>query len=40
MLVYLSPQGKQLNQDKVKELSSLKSLTLICGRYEGLIKDL
>ena len=28
--------SKQLNQDKVKELSSLKSLTLICGRYEGI----
>ena len=35
-VIYLSPQGKQLNQDKVKELSSLKSLTLICGRYEGI----
>ena len=35
-VIYLSPQGKKLNQDKVIELSSMKSLTLICGRYEGI----
>lgn len=33
--VLLSPQGQSLNQDKVKELSSYKNLTLICGHYEG-----
>ncbi len=35
-VLYLSPQGKKLNQDKVIELSTMKSLTLICGRYEGI----
>ena len=35
-VIYLTPQGKKLNQDKVVELSSMKSLTLICGRYEGI----
>ena len=35
-VIYLSPQGKKLNQDKVIELSTMKSLTLICGRYEGI----
>ncbi len=34
-IVYLSPQGKQLNQDKVIELSLMKNITLVCGRYEG-----
>ncbi|HKL74899.1 MAG TPA: tRNA (guanosine(37)-N1)-methyltransferase TrmD [Halanaerobiales bacterium] len=33
--VLLSPQGKTLNQEKVKELSSYNNLTLICGHYEG-----
>ncbi|MGM0436686.1 MAG: tRNA (guanosine(37)-N1)-methyltransferase TrmD [Bacillota bacterium] len=33
--ILLSPQGKTLNQDKVKELSSYNNLTLICGHYEG-----
>mgnify|MGYP005696964537 FL=1 len=35
-VIYLTPQGKRLNQDKFVELSSMKSLTLICGRYEGI----
>ena len=35
-LVYLSPQGKKLNQKKVKELSSKKNLVLLCGKYEGI----
>ena len=34
-VVYLSPQGKKLNQNKVIELSSNGNLTVICGRYEG-----
>ncbi|PLX29531.1 MAG: tRNA (guanosine(37)-N1)-methyltransferase TrmD [Alphaproteobacteria bacterium] len=34
-LIYLSPRGKRLTQDKVKSLSKLNSLTLLCGRYEG-----
>ena len=33
--IYLSPRGKTLNQQLVKELSQEDSLTLLCGRYEG-----
>ncbi len=33
--IYLSPRGKVLNQNKAKELSQSSSLTLLCGRYEG-----
>lgn len=33
--VYLSPQGRVLNQAKVRELASRPRLILICGRYEG-----
>ena len=35
-LIYLSPRGKCLNQDKVESLIESKSVTLLCGRYEGL----
>lgn len=35
-VVLLSPQGKVLNQGKVKELASKKHLILICGRYKGI----
>ena len=34
--IYLSPQGKVLNQEKVKELSCEKHLILLCGHYEGI----
>lgn len=34
-VIYLSPQGKTLNQKIALELSKLESITLICGRYEG-----
>ena len=34
-IVYLSPQGKPLNHNKVIELSQLDDLVLLCGRYEG-----
>lgn len=34
-LVYLSPQGQTLTQEKVKELSRLPRLVLLCGHYEG-----
>ena len=33
--IYLSPRGKTLTQDMVKEFSQLDALTLLCGRYEG-----
>tara|TARA_B100000035_G_scaffold7069_1_gene6177 strand:+ start:343 stop:1074 length:732 start_codon:yes stop_codon:yes gene_type:complete len=35
-VIYLSPQGKQLDQKKVVSLASRKNVTLICGRYEGI----
>jgi tRNA (guanine37-N1)-methyltransferase len=34
-VIYLSPQGEPLNQNLVEKLSSFESLTLLCGRYEG-----
>lgn len=35
-VIYMSPQGKQLNQEKVKELSKQEHLILLCGHYEGI----
>ncbi|MCI5997767.1 MAG: tRNA (guanosine(37)-N1)-methyltransferase TrmD [Peptoniphilaceae bacterium] len=34
-VIYLSPQGSVLNQDKCKELSKNSHLILLCGHYEG-----
>jgi len=34
-VIYLSPQGQALNQKLVEKLASFGSLTLLCGRYEG-----
>jgi tRNA (guanine37-N1)-methyltransferase len=34
-VVYLSPQGQPLRHKRVMELSKEASLTLLCGRYEG-----
>ena len=34
-VVYLSPQGRRLDQRKVRELAALPRLVLLCGRYEG-----
>lgn len=35
-VIYLTPQGKTLNQKIVKELSTEKHLILLCGHYEGI----
>ena len=35
-VVYLTPSGKTLNQNKVKELAKLDHLILLCGHYEGI----
>ena len=35
-VIYLSPQGKTLNQKMVQELSKEKHLILLCGHYEGI----
>ncbi len=34
-VVYLSPQGQPLRHKRVMELAKETSLTLLCGRYEG-----
>lgn len=35
-VVYLSPQGRRLNQSGVMTLSQNEKLILVCGRYEGI----
>ena len=35
-VINLSPQGTLLSQQKAKELSTLKNITILCGRYEGI----
>ena len=34
-VIYLSPQGRKLDHEKVMELAGRKAVTLLCGRYEG-----
>jgi tRNA (guanine37-N1)-methyltransferase len=34
-VIYLSPQGKPLDQPTVKRLAGASALVLLCGRYEG-----
>ena len=34
-VIYLSPQGQPLTQNRVKELSNNEQLILLAGRYEG-----
>lgn len=35
-VIYMSPQGKTLNQQKVEELSKESHLIILCGHYEGI----
>ena len=35
-VIFLSPQGKTLNQNKVKELATEEHIILLCGHYEGI----
>lgn len=35
-VIYLSPKGKTLNQEKVKQLSKERHIILLCGHYEGI----
>lgn len=35
-VIYLSPQGRQLNQSAVRGLANEEALILIAGRYEGI----
>ena len=33
--IYMSPQGKTLNQGRLKELSQIENVCILCGHYEG-----
>ena len=35
-IIYMSPRGQALTQQKVRELSKEDNLTIICGRFEGI----
>ena len=35
-IIYMSPRGKPLTQSKVRELSKEDTLTIVCGRFEGI----
>jgi tRNA (guanine37-N1)-methyltransferase len=35
-VIYLSPQGTRLTQEKVRKLAQCQRLVLLCGRYEGI----
>ena len=35
-VIYLTPQGRLLNQGLVRDLMQQKNLILVCGRYEGI----
>lgn len=35
-IIYMSPKGKVLNQQKIEELSKEKDLVILCGHYEGI----
>lgn len=35
-VIYMSPQGKTLNQQKVEDLSKEDHLIILCGHYEGI----
>ena len=37
-MIYMSPQGKTLTQQLVKELAAEQSLIILCGHYEGVDK--
>ena len=35
-LLYMTPQGKTLTQQRVKELAQLDNIAILCGHYEGI----
>jgi tRNA (guanine37-N1)-methyltransferase len=35
-VIYMSPQGKTLNQQKVEDLSKEDHIIILCGHYEGI----
>lgn len=34
-VIYLSPRGRRLDQDRVREIAAGPGVILLCGRYEG-----
>lgn len=34
-LIYMSPQGKVLTQERAKELAQMSNIAILCGHYEG-----
>ncbi|MBQ7654200.1 MAG: tRNA (guanosine(37)-N1)-methyltransferase TrmD [Clostridia bacterium] len=34
-LIYMSPKGQVLTQQRVRELSELENIAILCGHYEG-----
>lgn len=34
-LIFMSPQGKTLTQQRVKELAQMDNIAILCGHYEG-----
>ncbi len=35
-LLYMTPQGKTLTQERVKELAQMDNIAILCGHYEGI----
>lgn len=35
-LLYMTPQGKTLTQNRVKELANYDNIAILCGHYEGI----
>ena len=35
-LIYMTPQGKTLTQQRVKELAEMENIAILCGHYEGI----
>ncbi len=35
-LIFMSPQGKTLTQKRVRELSEIENVAILCGHYEGI----
>ena len=33
--VYMSPQGKTLTQQRLKEIAEIENVCILCGHYEG-----
>lgn len=34
-IIYMSPRGKMLDQEKIRQLSEEEELVILCGHYEG-----